>query len=1131
MTHDTNGYVAHRTLPNVLPSPAPSDEPSPAALPNYKDSPSSQTVSLAAASQGRPITASTSAQEPVPEFSMRANPDPEVVPPNANGATRTSPEQAVLGALSQAAMPPPDLPSSTESGPFRGGAIVAESCPDLGPWPNSTGVQEHSNKRRRVELVKCRDSGLIGFGANPRDLSISTGVAMAELAAAVDMRIAQLGGIDNLSPEVEGPRLLLLRDACAKGDVLYLHLHSLYCLWSCNPQSLPAILSRDLDTVHRGFSIVETVLSPNSGFRQDNLMWYAAFPRKGFNEDNPEGVKQVAGLLAGLSQYWSTLSSAVSTRNYPFLVDELLGQLQCYSVSMQDVLFTAYRRRLGIQDGTLVGQQVHSLFRLDQKQHMDEQGSFRPVVLSNDPEDVERRNLILIRAYRDFWSKARAVQEPGDQNPQRRQEEYRRQAVAAQQVAQQQLQWQQLQRAHTLIQQQQMRNNQARLISQPTVQVQNQFQLAQLQAQVYQGQQQQSNPHWAQGQMESALTGHARRPSENAHLQIARPAVQLNALPQSSGAYPAAASPTVPQHSFSPRLNHLPHNIILSSNIPSSPNMPGSTQAQYQYSNPQQQQQPAQAHNQTHTGPWPASTPSPTFARSPQMPNGRTTNPSISNQMSGQQAWSLPPSRESIQVPSLQPLVIQQQLAQQQLAQQQLAQQQMRRQMGQQQPGQLQVGQQMVPQTMQLNHRLIPRPGHVIDRSEHPHSQQERKSLLMSLHQAHARSPERTRSNGDADERYYQSVHSLAVQPLRLIYYHEVNFEVSPEQFTRLCKPKTLPQLSSQKQTRVPLPVREYGNGSLRFRVRCCRLPPEKVPIQESDWVTKDMSWPEHIFVHVNEQKLTIRRATHYGKDLPIELTDFLLAGTNRLRVAFPRAGPTATDKGGKMFFFAVEIIEMSSHAMLLTNIGEENRADREETLEKIRKRVNAAPDEDDEIAVIDCTGSTARDLSIGLTDPFSASIFRTPTRGATCTHLECFDLETWLSTRPIKQQIKCGHKDVCTCPKRLEPTDPDKWKCPICFEDARPCSLRIDSFLEDVRKQLEERDQLNIKSILVAADGSWRPVDEPKEEEEEEGSDGDVPASATRRSASAVQKSAGPSNHLGPVERGRVPVEVIELD
>ncbi|CAN8105641.1 unnamed protein product [Discula destructiva] len=491
-----------------------------------------------------------------------------------------------------------------------------------------------------------------------------------------------------------------------------------------------------------------------------------------------------------------------------------------------------------------------------------------------------------------------------------------------------------------------------------------------------------------------------------------------------------------------------------------------------------------------------------------------------------QQAWGRPQSRAAAQPQMNQQQ--QQQVAQQQLAMARAAQQQAMAQqwLNQGQPIQQTIlnSQQQASNASRPTSRVVPPPGRLIDRSEYPHSHQEKRSLLMSLHQAHARSPERTRRNGDLDERYYQSVHAFAVPPFRLAYYHETTFEISPEQFSELYKQKTLPNLASANtEGQRSIPVREYGHGSLRLRVRCCRPPFVKSPVRESDWVTLDMLWPKHIFVGVNEHKLTIRRGTHNGKDLPIELTDFVVSGTNKLRVTVQRA---AADQPSH--YLAVEVLAVASHSALLKGLEANNRASREETLEKIRARISAAPDEDD-IVLVDRTGSTARELSISLTDPFSASIFKIPARGATCSHMECFDLETWLNTRPIRQQLKCGHaKEVCTCPKRLEPTEPDKWKCPICFEDARPSSLRIDSFLEDVRRQLQEWNRMDVKSILVAVDGTWRPVDEPADDEDDEDSVADGPVAG--RGISSGRKSLGPSQSAS-VERARAPVEVIELD
>ena len=388
---------------------------------------------------------------------------------------------------------------------------------------------------------------------------------------------------------------------------------------------------------------------------------------------------------------------------------------------------------------------------------------------------------------------------------------------------------------------------------------------------------------------------------------------------------------------------------------------------------------------------------------------------------------------------------------------------------------------------------------------------------MMSLHQAHARSPDRTRRADKEAERHYQAIRSFAIEPFRLVYFHELELVVAPETHSLLCKMKELPRLSGKPSAST---AHEYTNGSLRYRLRCCRIDTDKA-VTESDWVTKETSWPDHIFPHFNGEKLVVRRGTHHGKDLPVELTDFVVPGVNKLKVATMQAGPTA-DKMVRRFHLAVEVLETFSHSAILEHVWATGVVDSAQILDKIRKRIDAVPDEDG-IAVIDQSGVTASELSIDLTDPFSASIFSIPVRGSACTHMECFDLETWLNTRPIKQAIKYGQQHVCTYPKRLEPSEPDRWKCPICFADARPRSLRIDSFLLGVRRQLEEQNKLDTKSILVAADGTWRPVIEPADDGDD-GSDGDGPVPK----GPVVTLRKRPSK-ASSVERAAV--EVIELD
>lgn len=205
-------------------------------------------------------------------------------------------------------------------------------------------------------------------------------------------------------------------------------------------------------------------------------------------------------------------------------------------------------------------------------------------------------------------------------------------------------------------------------------------------------------------------------------------------------------------------------------------------------------------------------------------------------------------------------------------------------------------------------------------------------------------------------------------------------------------------------------------------------------------------------------------------------------------------------------YFIAVEVIEIMHHNQVLAMVHQ-NHIPFNLTLNKIKKSL-AGPsgDDDDDIAMV------VSDLSIDVADPFTARIFETPVRGSSCLHRECFDLETFLLTRNSK-------------PKRPEqPCMIDVWKCPLCGKDARPYSLQIDDFLGSVRTSLQEQGKLDVKAILIGADGRWRPKVEKRKATNGPGDDSDYSSDgdgALRRGTSTSSKQAAPKKV----------VEVIDLD
>lgn len=918
---------------------------------------------------------------------------------------------------------------------------------------------------------------------------------MTQLVQFIDQRLEDLGG-HSTADDIERPRLQLLKDACLKNDLFYLHFHSLYCTWSVDPETLPAMPGFDMKAVYQGFGMLESVLKKNELLAPHSLVWCARFPDPAFNTSRPRAVAMVARFLTSLAQNWVALDQNIPARQYPYLVDELLITLHCCSVVMQNILFTACRRRLGLSDEHLLGTRAQEIFDDDLRRHLDPKGQLQPPSLPDNM--IERWNQNRIILYRKLFEK---------------QQELIRQS--------RQIQQSQQQRSYA----QNSPSNTPNHIASQVIQA--------------------NNTHYAVNQ--AAVTAASRpRSSFDANSPVTRPSDPALSWPQqTSGSHSVAGMPTTPHAPLPPQTSGHPSqtapSTFASQGSAAMPNSPNGAATQVTAGQ--------QLQSQLFSGPQ-------------QYHAGLTSREQAIQLMQQRQQQQSHPQQHLQQ--RLQQYILQQQQQQQYMFQGYMQPQWSQAlhqsfvpyayvpqiyspgqsptfvapsssQAGGHQPGyqaqptrgvmaQQQWNQQAVPMGANNANRgashttlLFPPREQVIDRSQYPHSHQEKKSLLMALHQVHARSPERTLRFGDADERFYQSVQSFAVAPFRLAYLNELDITISPEQHSQLCRTKKLPDLDGNPVTTT---VHEYNHGSLRLRARCCRLLSEKASA-ESEWVTKESMWPEHIYIRFNDESLTIRRSTHNGKDLPVELTDYVLPGVNKLEVATSSEGPTSADKRGNLFYMAIEVVGTASHSDIVKSVQSSNRIDREVTLAKIRSRIDCVPDEDG-IAIIDRTGDTTQELSIDLTDPFSAKIFDVPARGVSCTHMECFDLETWLATRPTKQLIKCGHKENCTCPQRTEPSEPDKWKCPICFGDARPGSLCVDTFLEDVREKLQSENKLDTKSILVAADGTWRPVVEPAGDDE----DSDVDGPASRETCFTLRD--GPSK-AASIERA--PVEIIELD
>ena len=350
-----------------------------------------------------------------------------------------------------------------------------------------------------------------------------------------------------------------------------------------------------------------------------------------------------------------------------------------------------------------------------------------------------------------------------------------------------------------------------------------------------------------------------------------------------------------------------------------------------------------------------------------------------------------------------------------------------------------------------------------------------------ALHQVHVKSPVlvplQNRGNPNVVTKYFRFIDAV-IMPTEAI--SSKNRHVSWD-FTM--QRSYIENLVKDRPGSYGAPTtRNINSKSLLCRIRCIKLSsPDRLPTH-NEWAVSDNVWPGSTAVILNGNALEIRKKSHHVKDLPIDITTAVKEGNNSLSTAV-----IGFQKDSNLSFaIGVEIIRFATEEEIRNNV-------RTLPLQEARQRIiDRSFQVDPDIEVV------FSQLTIDLTDPFTANLFAVPVRGASCLHNQCFDLEVFLHSRNLE--------------KPSEPCGPDSFRCPICGADARPQSLVIDGFFVSVREQLDWMGRLDAKAITLHQLGDW----EIKEQEDAKGEQGD----GTGRRAARTS-----------VSRQSLPKEVIEID
>ncbi|ORY62998.1 uncharacterized protein BCR38DRAFT_475051 [Pseudomassariella vexata] len=1091
--------------PAVLPSPAPSNEPSPAVSASYEATSPYRNHSL---------PPETPSYAPVIEAHF------EIVADSAS-VDRTTRAPASAAANEQSSTEGKETGSAVRT---RSSAVMTLQTPTTPNLPlfspmmaPATPIQGQNQdppaKRRRIEEPLQRE---------PLQREPLQGLLQSlQAATAIENQIRTQGGEHALEALVERPRYQLLREACTQNDIFFVALHQLFCAWSTNTSLAHQFCVQgvhDPSLVDNGFGIMGTILKSNSKLRLEHLEWFVRFPAqlRVMHSDFPiyaNAIIAVLDFLVRISTNWMVVNHDHKRLGYPLLMDELIATFALYSPILQTIVFRASRRTLGVIDG-LIGAQMDELFRQDQRNHSQENGTFFMTTTKDFQKEPYNNNLI-----QKYQMLAQSIW-----NGMSQQVAYPSTSTSPS-PAQQSL---------TMATPQ---------MSPQIPQVPNGFRAAGRQASVVtnaEGQIAQTSPVNspfpvtsaagedffapvpipAQYQLTSKQTpGVQTNSPNNVHLSCTppnqSPVINQGQFGSSIQQYLGASGNQLPPNSSDPqqfpqqfRLRRASQHLTqasqvhqrLSSRSPQIQNvdislMPNGAalpsmssqhrpapQIQNTMNQYQQMQFGGHSSPRSHNASISHGNAQPPLRRVSTTSAGAT--PALSPAGAANGVFPSSPTLWNTGT-NVTDLVRQSNVYPHSMANRQLQ----------------QVGGDLAAVARAPIHRTI-------NLNEYPHDPYERKSIEMSLHQVHVRSPKRMlRDSGypQNTERHYQFVKYLALQPVPIRphpYLYTFRFNISDEEFGRIS-----PNAVLQHEM---LPVNIFSNGSLRVRLRCCPQKTDTVSISEDSWVTNETGWPEHFYAKLNQHSLTVRRKQHHAKDQPVELGCFIKPGANILQIHVPVRKPIRM-----VPFVAVEVVETLSHTAILglANLRADAGLSAEWTRQIIAKRLGGSSSNDDnDIAMV------VSDLTINLADPFSFIMFDIPVRGKNCLHLECFDLETWLNTRPTKKACTCGTKESSCkfCPK--EPTFVDKWKCPLCAGDARPCSLQIDGFLTEVRAKLAAEGKLKTKQIMVSADGSWKAKVELGDDDSGTDSDSDnTPATASQSCTQPAQSKA--------------PVEVITLD
>ncbi|WBY58802.1 E3 SUMO-protein ligase PIAS [Plasmodium yoelii yoelii] len=217
--------------------------------------------------------------------------------------------------------------------------------------------------------------------------------------------------------------------------------------------------------------------------------------------------------------------------------------------------------------------------------------------------------------------------------------------------------------------------------------------------------------------------------------------------------------------------------------------------------------------------------------------------------------------------------------------------------------------------------------------------------------------------------------------------------------------------------------IKSWKNENKEVIIFCIHI--DKTDL--SGTISVKQEWPKTFTLKVNGnviEKISEPTWEHKRRDSPLKITHVLHAGNNNIDINITNY------EVPKLFVLAFLLCKIETEQNIIENIILNSSLNFKEAKNRIIHILSIKHD-DDEVMCMEIN------RKISLNCPFSLDRILIPCRGIKCSHIQCFDLKSFID---ITKKTKAFN---------------NRWKCPVCSFFLRPKHLVIDTFITYILSQV----------------------------------------------------------------------------